>query len=90
MPTFVIYADAPHKMRADGRNTVIASGADEAAARANAEALLNQPEGLASFAAVELGEASPTFTVEGFRPVGSRDQLVWPTTTRGGGPLPGS
>lgn len=89
MATFVIFADAPHKMRSDGRNTIVASGVDGAAARANAETLLNQPGALASFAAVEFDDVTPAFAVEGFRPVGSRDQSVWPTMTRGGATLPG-
>lgn len=88
MATFVIFADAPHKMRSDGRNTIVASGVDGAAARANAETLLNQPGALASFAAVEFRDSTPAFAVEGFRPVGSRNQSIWPTMTRGGGLLP--
>jgi hypothetical protein len=84
MATFVFYADAEHKRRADGRNTVVAPGIDEAAARDAAEALIGQPGSLAEFAAVQLGDAVPAFTVEGHRPVGARDQGTWPTLTRGG------
>lgn len=84
MATFVFFADAEHLRRADGRNTVVAPGADEAAARAAAEALLKQPGALADFAAVELGDAVPAFAVEGHRPVGASDQGTWPTLTRGG------
>lgn len=87
MTTFVFYADEPHKNRADGRNTVVASGADEAAARAAGEALIG-PDALATFRAVQLGDAVPAFTVEGFRPVGSPLQSTFPTLTRGGDRLP--
>jgi len=90
MATFVFYADQEHKRRADGRNTVVASGADAAAARANAEALLGLPGALAQFPAVQLSDAVPAFVVEGFRPVGSRNQAIWPTLTRGGDRLPGA
>ena len=88
MATFVFYADEPHKNRADGRNTVVASGTDEAAARAAGEGLIGQPGALAAFRAVQLGDAVPAFTVEGFRPVGSPLQSVFPTLTRGGDRLP--
>jgi hypothetical protein len=84
MATFVFYADAEHLRRADGRNTVVAPGADEATARAAAETLLGQPGALADFAAVQLGDAVPAFVVEGHRPVGANDQDTWPTLTRGG------
>ena len=90
MTTFVFYADEPHKRRADGRNTVVASGVDEASARAAAEALIGQPEALAAFRAVQLGDAVPAFIVEGHRPVGARGQSVWPTLTRGGDTLQGN
>ncbi|PWG03306.1 hypothetical protein [Sphingosinicella humi] len=90
MATFVFYADEPHKRRADGRNTLVAAGATEAAARAVAEALIRQPGALEAFAAVELGDSVPAFVVEGFGPVGSRGQSVWPGRTRGGDSLPGN
>jgi hypothetical protein len=84
MATFVFYADAEHKRRADGRNTVIAAGADAAAARAAAEALIDEPGALAKFAAVQLSDASPAFVVEGHPPVASKNQSTFPTLTRGG------
>src|SRR3546814_11675499 len=89
MSTFVFYADQQHKMRADGRNTVIAEGADANAARLIGEALLGSPGALAKFAVVDISASFPAFTVEGFRPVGARSQDVWPTITRGGDSLPG-
>jgi len=90
MATFVFYADEEYKRRADGRNTVVASGADAAAARAVAETLIGQPGGFADFRAVQLGDAVPPFVVEGHRPVGSPLQGVFPTLTRGGDRLPGA
>lgn len=87
MATFVFYADEEHKRRADGRNTVVASGPDEAAARAAGEALIG-PGALADFRAVQLSDAVPAFAVEGFRPVGSRLQSTFPSLTRGGDRLP--
>jgi hypothetical protein len=89
MAAYVFYTDQPHKMRADGRNTFVASGVDEAAARVAAEALVGQPGALAAFAAVDITGAFPAFTVEGFRPVGAKGQSSWPTVTRGGDTLRG-
>jgi hypothetical protein len=89
MAAYVFYTDQPHKMRADGRNTFVATGADEAVARAAAEALLGQPGALAQFVAVEITGAFPAFTIEGFRPVGAKGQSIWPTLTRGGDTLRG-
>ena len=89
MATFVFYADEPHKRRADGRNTVIAAGADESTARAAAETLLGLPGALEAFLGVLLGDAVPPFVVEGHTPVGSRSQSVWPSLTRGGDRLQG-
>src|SRR3546814_17883265 len=54
MSTFVFYADQQHKMRADGRNTVIAEGADANVARLIGEALLGSPGALAKFAVVDI------------------------------------
>jgi len=84
MATFVFYADAEHKRRADGRNTLIAAGADAVAARAAAEALIDEPGALAKFAVVQLSDASPAFIVEGHHPVGSKSQSTFPSLTRGG------
>lgn len=89
MSTFVFYAADAHARRADGRNTVVASGGDEAAARTAAEALIGQTGSLSDFRAVLLDDATPAFAVDGFVPVGARDQSVWPTRTRGGDFLPG-
>lgn len=89
MATFVFYAHEPHLRRADCRNTVIAAGIDEAAARSAAESLMGLPGALASFRAVELEDATPAFVVEGHTPVGSRSQSVWPSLTRGGDRLRG-
>ena len=90
MATFVFYADDFHKRRADGRNTFVASGADQAAARAVAEALIGQPDSLKDFRSVELGASTPAFLVEGPPPVGGREQSVWPTQGRSGDFLPGA
>ena len=90
MTTFVFYADEPSKRRADGRNTVIAQGADASAARAVAEALIGEPGAFAVFRAVDVSAAAPAFVVEGRSPVGSRNQIIWPTVTRGGDLLRGN
>lgn len=90
MTTYVFFADAEHKRRADGVNTLIVQGADEAAARSAGEGLIGQIGALAQFAAVALTTASPAFVVEGHPPVGSRHQTVWPTHGRSGGPLRGA
>lgn len=89
MATFVFYAHDSHLRRADGRNTVMAAGADEAAARSAAEALIGLSGALASFRAVQLNDATPAFVVEGHTPVGSRSQALWPSLTRGGDRLRG-
>lgn len=88
MPTYIFYADRPEKRRADGRNTVIAQGATVTAARTAAQALVG-PGTLASFAAVDVSAAAPPLVIEGWPPVGGRDQLTWPTLTRGGSFLGG-
>jgi hypothetical protein len=62
---------------------VVASGADEAAARAVGEALIGEGA-LAAFRAVQLGDGVAAFTVEGYRPVGAATQSTFPTLTRGG------
>src|SRR3546814_6268115 len=64
MSTFVFYADQQHKMRADGRNTVIAEGADANAARLIGEALLGSPGALAKFAVVDISASFPAFGSE--------------------------
>ncbi|MEN3971585.1 hypothetical protein WJS89_02775 [Sphingomicrobium sp. XHP0235] len=84
MGIYVFYADGQAERRADCRNTVVASGADEAEARAAAETLTGGEGSLRSFTAVELTEALPPFTVEGHKPVGRANQSTWPTITRGG------
>lgn len=89
MATFVLYAHDPHLRRADGRNTVIAAGADKEAARSAAELLIGLPGALANFRTVQLDDVTPAFVVEGHTPVGSRSQSVWPTLTRGGDRLQG-
>jgi hypothetical protein len=83
MATYVFYADRPEKRRADGRNTVVAQGANLAAARAAAELLVG-PGTLSDFAAVDVTAPVPAFVVEGWPPVGAPDQITWPTLTRGG------
>jgi hypothetical protein len=90
MATFVFFADHADKRRADGRNVVVASGADEESARAAGEALIGLPGALASFAAVLVDESMPPFVVEGHWPVGSRQQAVWPSLGRAGDFLPGA
>lgn len=84
MTIFVFFADEEHKRRADCRNTIVAAGTDEASARAAAEALIAEPDGLASFRAVPFTDDTPAFVVEGHKPVGARDQATWPSMTRGG------
>lgn len=89
MPIYAFYADAQHKFRADGRNTVVVSGTDAQAARGAGEALIGEPGALSTFAVVDLTTA-PAFVVEGHPPVGARGQAVWPTLGRGGDPLRGA
>lgn len=91
MPTFVIYCDAPHKLRADGCNVFVAAGADAAAARTRAEALLGvEAGGLGHFRTVEVTDATEPFVVQGHGPIGGRAQDRWPSLTRGGDRLPGA
>ena len=84
MATFVFFAADEHVRRADCRNTIVASGANLDAARAAAEQLIGEPGALAGFAAVQLTDAVPPFVVEGHNPVGSRNQSIFPSLTRGG------
>lgn len=90
MATFVFYAEALHTRRPDGRNTFVASGANEAEARAAAEALIAQPGSLAEFRAVQLDDNVPGFVVEGSVPLGVQDQIMWPKQGRSGDFLPGA
>lgn len=82
MKTFVFFADTPSKRRSDTMNTVVATGADEAAARNEAAQLIGA--GVASFKAIELIGDTPAFTVEGGWPVSFWGQSVFPQHTRGG------
>lgn len=88
MPTYAFYPASENQRRSDGLNFTVAVGATAAAARAVAEALIGEPNALASWSAVDLTSAPAAF-VHGL-PVGGRSQSVWPNLDRGGSYLRGS
>ena len=82
MKTFVFFADQENLRRSDQQNTVVATGADEAAARIEAAKLIGSD--INGFKAVELSEATPPFAVEGGWPISFCDQDVFAKLTRNG------
>ncbi|MEM1040584.1 MAG: hypothetical protein AAGI12_14065 [Pseudomonadota bacterium] len=87
MPIFAFYADEHRKKRPDGANFILASGTTETEARSAGEDLINAPGALAEFVAIELDDLTPPAVAQGEGPVGSNDQAIWPTLTRGGNRL---
>lgn len=81
MAIFAFYPTAQAHRRADGIGFVMADGADAAAARANAAALIGAP-GIEAWAAVEVTGGLDAVAVEGL-PVGSPSSSTWPNRTRG-------
>lgn len=69
--------------RSDGIGFILAEGADEAAARAVAQALVGGRP-LDGFAAIEIAPGVAPVAVQGL-PVGAKDGTTWPRVTRGGG-----
>jgi hypothetical protein len=83
MAVFAFHPTKDIDRRADGVGFVLAEGADEASARAAAQALIGG-QSIEGFAAVEVGAGVPAVAVQGL-PVGGPDQGTWPKLTRGGG-----
>jgi hypothetical protein len=83
MAIFAFYAAASHLRRPDGIGFVMAEGADAAAARAVAQALVGGTS-IADFTAVQVAAGIEPVAVQGL-PVGDRDGSTWPKITRGGG-----
>ena len=88
MPTYAFFPAREDQRRSDGLNFAVAVGANAAAARAEAESLIGEPDALAAWNAVDLTSA-PAALVHGL-PVGGRSQSVWPNLDRGGSYLKGS
>ncbi len=85
MSIFAFIPAASHQRRSDGIGFILAEGADEAAARSAAQALVGGPS-IAGFIGVLIGAGVPAVAVQGL-PVGARSQRIWPLLTRGGGYL---
>lgn len=83
MAIFAFYPASPNLRRPDGIGFVLAEGADEEAARANAEKLVGG-KSIHAFTAIAIGTGIAPVAVQGM-PVGNRSQTTWPTLTRGGG-----
>jgi hypothetical protein len=83
MAIFAFYPAASHQRRSDGIGFVLAEGADEAAARNAAQALVGGTS-IAEFAAVPITSGIEPVAVQGL-PVGERSGSTWPKVTRGGG-----
>jgi hypothetical protein len=83
MAIYAFYAATPDQRRSDGIGFVIAEGADEAAARAVAQALVGGTS-IAGFTAATVGAGVQAVAVQGL-PVGARSGTTWPKVTRGGG-----
>lgn len=83
MAIYAFYPAAPNLRRADGIGFVLAEGADEAAARSVAQALVGGTS-IAEFTAVSVLSGVAAVAVQGL-PVGAKSQSTWPNLTRGGG-----
>lgn len=83
MAIYAFYPPADIHRRPDGIGFILAEGADQAAARAAAQALVGGSS-LDGFAAVEIAPGVAPVAVQGL-PVGSRGGSTWPRLTRGGG-----
>lgn len=84
MKTFVFFADKEHLRQSNAVNTVVATGADEEAARTSAQQLFGAGHNLAKFKAVEVTENTPPFAIEGGWPISFCDQNVFAKLTRNG------
>ena len=85
MPVFAFYPAASNLRRPDGIGFIVADGADEAAARAVAQALVGGTS-VAGFTGVPIVPGIEPVAVQGL-PVGGRNGATWPKVTRGGGVL---
>ena len=83
MAIYAFHPTADLHRRPDGIGFILAEGADEAEARAAAQALVGGNP-LDGFAAVEIAPGIATVAVQGL-PVGARNGSTWPRLTRGGG-----
>ncbi len=80
MAIFAFYPNQAVNRRADGINFAIAEGADEAAARSAAAALIGVGD-LPGWAAVPIAADMEPVAVQGM-PVGAHDGTIWPNRTR--------
>jgi hypothetical protein len=85
MAIFAFYPVEAVNRRADGINFAIAEGADEAAARSAAAALIGAAN-LSAWTAVSVEAGMDPVAVEGM-PVGASDSTTWPNRTRGNATL---
>lgn len=83
MAIFAFYPATPNLRRPDGIGFVLAEGADQASARAVAQALVGGTS-ISDFTAVQIAAGIAPVAVQGV-PVGARSQSTWPSVTRGGG-----
>ena len=82
MAIFAFYPVFEHLRRSDGIGFILAEGADEAAARGIAQALVGG-QSIAQFTAAPIGPGVAPVAVQGL-PVGAATGLTWPRLTRGG------
>lgn len=83
MAIYAFYPATSNLRRSDGVGFVLAEGADEASARAAAQALVGGPS-IGAFAAVPIAAGVAPVAVQGL-PVGAKSGATWPNVTRGGG-----
>lgn len=83
MAIYAFYPAASSLRRSDGIGFVLAEGADEASARAAAQALVGGPS-IEGFSAVQVAAGIQPVAVQGL-PVGAKSGTTWPSVTRGGG-----
>lgn len=83
MSIYAFHPVAAHLRRSDGIGFILAEGADEATARAAAQALVGGTS-IAEFTAVPITPGLQPVAVQGL-PVGDRGGSTWPHVTRGGG-----
>lgn len=80
MAIFIFHPANHADRRADGIGFVLAEGADEAAARASAAAMVGAP-GIDAWAAVSVAAGIDPVAVQGL-PVGKPNNPTWPKRTR--------
>lgn len=83
MAIYAFFPTTDIQRRTDGIGFVMAEGADAAAARAVAQALVGGPP-IDGFAAIQISTGIAAVAVQG-TPVGAKSQSTWPNVTRGGG-----